>query len=301
MNNCSEILLEAGTNELEIVEFKIGSSFFGINVAKVREIIRYCYITLMPNAHPCIQGVFKPRDTVIPVIDLPKYLNINHGQSIEKDHFLISHFNKNTVAFRVDSVVGIRRLSWGDMEKVDDSIYDEASGVVTGIVKANDRLISVIDFEKILTDISPKTGIQMSDIASMGPRQRNDKPILIAEDSPMLSKMIEQCLTQAGYTNLTIVSNGKEAWDILKAKSKANSGKKVSCVITDIEMPQMDGHHLTKLIKEDSILSEVPVVLFSSLINDAMEAKGKKLGADAQITKPEIRRLVEILDRLISR
>jgi two-component system chemotaxis response regulator CheV len=255
----------------------------------------------MPNAHPCVQGVFKPRDRVITVVDLPKYLNLDTSQSIEKDHFLISHFNKSIVAFRVNSVVGIRRLSWEEMEKIDSNVYDEDKGTVIGIVKAADRLISVIDFEKILMDISPKTGIQISDIKSMGMRQKNDSPILIAEDSPMLSNMIHQCLTEAGYTNLTIVSDGKEAWDILERAKEYRNQRMISCVITDIEMPQMDGHHLTKLIKEDSVLSTIPVILFSSLINDAMEAKGKKLGADAQISKPEIRRLVELLDKFVEK
>ncbi|SNS29775.1 two-component system, chemotaxis family, response regulator CheV [Anaerovirgula multivorans] len=304
MNNRSKILLESGTNELEIVEFKIGENYFGINVAKVKEIIGYNNITKVPNAHPCIHGLFKPRDYVITVINLPKYLNFSSNESINKDFFLITYFNKITTAFQVNSVVGIHRLSWEEIEKPDTTIYDGIEGIVTGIVKINDRLVAILDFEKIVSDISPRTGIQISDIKTMSARQYNDKPILIAEDSQMLSQVIKECLTQAGYKNLIMVNNGREAWDILE-KVKARKDKKineiVSCVITDIEMPQIDGHHLTKLIKEDAILGTLPVIIFSSLISEEMMRKGKKLGADAQITKPEIKRLVGVVDELIEK
>lgn len=293
----SEILLESGTNELEIVECKVGDIFLGINVAKVKEIIKYSPITKIPNGHPCIHGLFMPRKEVITVINLPKYLNSENHQSIHKNFFLITYFNKTTVAFQVNSILGIRRLSWDEIETPNDNINDGMEGIITGIVKGNDHLILLIDFEKILTDISPTSGIQISNIKNMGSRMKNDNLILIAEDSKMLSNMINECLKEAGYTNIIRVSNGEKAWEILQ-ESKNNGKQKISCVITDIEMPKMDGHHLTKLIKRDKILCKLPVILFSSLISDAMIEKGKKLGADAQIAKPEIEKLVGIIDRL---
>jgi len=302
MKEQQKILLESGTNELEIVEFKIGENFFGINVAKVTEIIPFSKVTHIPKAHPCVKGIFKPRDTIVTVVDLPKYLSIQHGENETDNLFIISHFNKISVAFQVHKVMGIHRFSWEEMEKPDSTIYGGVEGVATGIVKKGERLIIILDFEKILTDISPNTGIQLSEIKNMGTRERSDKPIFIAEDSEMLSKILVQALNEAGYSNLIVTNNGREAWDLLERfrEDKTKLLKEhVSCIITDIEMPKMDGHHLTKLIKGDDDLAQVPVIIFSSLISDDMRRKGESLGADAQISKPEISNLVGVIDKLI--
>lgn len=296
----TEILLESGTNELEIMEFTIAGQLFGINVAKVREIMMYSPIKPMPNSHPDIEGVFKPRDVVITVVNLPKYLELPETENHEKDIFIIANFNNLNFAFHVHTVVGIDRISWTKMQKPDRIIYGGDEGVATGIAEFEDRLITILDFEKIVAEISPQTGIQYSDLEKLGPRKRNEKPILIAEDSMLLSKMIVESLHRAGYVNTIKTDNGQEAWDFLnEAKTSGDPIKEhVACIVTDIEMPQMDGHRLTKLVKEDSVLKELPVILFSSLINEEMKIKGKQLGADEQISKPEIANLVTIIDRL---
>ena len=301
MENNKGILLESGTNELEIVEFTIGENNFGINVAKVKEIMPYESVTKVPNSHPCIKGIFKPRDTIITVVDLPKYLGMSEPETEKKNMLIIANFNKLNIAFKVHGVVGIHRISWAQIEKPDQTIFGAKEGLATGIVKLENKLIMILDFEKIVVDISPQTGIQLSEIDKLGPRERSNKPIIIAEDSHMLAKMLEEALTKAGYSNLTITSNGQEAWNVLEniKKSGAKLKEKAACLITDIEMPQMDGHHLTKLVKEDGFLNKLPVVIFSSLINDDMEKKGRSLGADAQITKPEIGNLVSLIDKLI--
>lgn len=301
MENNKGILLESGTNELEIVEFTIGENNFGINVAKVKEIVPYQSVTKVPNSHPCIKGIFKPRDTIITVVDLPKYLGMSESETEKKNMLIIANFNKLNIAFKVDGVVGIHRISWTQIEKPDQTIFGSKEGLATGIVKLENKLIMILDFEKIVVDISPQTGIQISEIDKLGPRERSNKPIIIAEDSHMLAKMLEEALTKAGYNNLTITSNGQEAWNVLEniKKSGAKLEEKAACLITDIEMPQMDGHHLTKLVKEDEYLKKLPVVIFSSLINDEMQRKGRSLGADAQISKPEIGNLVSLIDKLI--
>lgn len=296
------ILLESGTNELEIIEFAIGENTFGINVAKVREIVPFSKVTKVPNSHPCIKGIFKPRDMVMTVIDLPRYLNLPAASNEADNLFIISNFNKVHTAFEVHQVLGIHRISWQDIEKPDTTIYGGQEGLATGIVKIQNKLIIILDFEKILSDISPQTGIKLSEIDKLGPRQRSNKPVLIAEDSELLTHMLHDALTRAGYVNLTIASNGKEAWEILEGY-KNNKGRRmqeqVACVITDIEMPQMDGHHLAKLIKTDEQMRGIPVIIFSSLINEEMKKKGEALGVDAQITKPEIGNLVGLIDKFI--
>ncbi len=290
------VLLESGTNELEILEFKIGNNYYGINVAKIREILPYQAPTPIPNAHPCIEGIFMPRETIITVINLAKCLNIPDLKNQTTDMNVITNFNKLNVAFHVHGVVGIHRISWEDINKPDETI----NTIATGIIKFEEKLIIVLDFEKIISDISPETGLKVSDINHLGVRNRNEAPILIAEDSPLLSKLIQECLSKAGYTNIIPTVNGIEAWNKLEEFKRKNVIEtSVKCIITDIEMPQMDGHHLTKLIKTDPELKYLPVIIFSSLINDEMKRKGEAIGADAQITKPEIGSLVEVIDKII--
>ena len=295
----TNILLESGTNELEVLEFTLGNNHYGINVAKIREILTYQPITPVPNSHPSVEGIFMPRDTMITVVNLKRCLGMPEDGTGE-GLFIITNFNKLNIAFHVDAVIGIHRVSWESIIKPDSTINTEDNSASTGVIKLDNKLIIILDFEKIVTDISPETGLKVSDVDNMPSRQRCDSPILIAEDSPLLSKLITDCLKKAGYTNLIVTMNGQEAWDELsKLKREGTVQDKVHCIITDIEMPLMDGHRLTKLVKTDDVMKKIPLIIFSSLVNEEMRIKGEKLGADAQLTKPEIGNLVEAIDELI--
>lgn len=297
----TNILLESGTNELEVLEFTLGNNHYGINVAKIREILTYQPITPVPNSHPSVEGIFMPRDTMITVVNLKRCLGMPEDGTGE-GLFIITNFNKLNIAFHVDAVIGIHRVSWESIIKPDSTINTEDNSASTGVIKLDDKLIIILDFEKIVTDISPETGLKVSDVDNMPSRQRCDSPILIAEDSPLLSKLITDCLKKAGYTNLIVTMNGQEAWDELsKLKREGTVQDKVHCIITDIEMPLMDGHRLTKLVKTDDVMKKIPLIIFSSLVNEEMRIKGEKLGADAQLTKPEIGNLVEAIDELIDK
>ncbi len=286
----TNILLESGTNELEILEFTINDNSYGINVAKVKEIILYQPVTPVPNAHPSVEGIFMPRDTMITAIDLRNCLQL--GSSEEKGLFIITNFNNLDMAFHVDAVKGIHRVAWTQVLPPDLTLSGADAGVSTGIVKIGEKLIIILDFEKIITDINPATGLKVE--------ARIDVPILIAEDSELLNKLISQSLKTAGYERLTHTENGQEAWDLLcKWRDDQTILEKAQLVITDIEMPQMDGHRLTKLIKTDEMLKDIPVVIFSSTINDETRRKGESVGADAQLTKPEIGQLVAALDKIV--
>ncbi len=294
----TKILLENGTNELEVLEFVLDNHSYGINVAKIREIIPYAAVTPVPNAHPSIEGIFMPRDTMITAIDLKNCLQ--RGKSEPGGLFIITNFNSLDIAFHVDQVVGIHRVSWKDIIKPGATIYSDENGVSTGVVKINDKLIIILDFEKIIADINPETGLKTLDVSTLGERPRNSVPILIAEDSMLLNKLIVDSLHKAGYTNVTHTENGQEAYDfIMKCKSDGTLNDFVQCVITDIEMPLMDGHRLTKLLRDDDTFKNVPIVIFSSLINDEMRLKGEALGANAQLSKPEIGKLVSTIDSLL--
>jgi two-component system chemotaxis response regulator CheV len=283
------------------MEFTIADNLYGINVAKVKEIMMSSPVKPMPHAHPAVEGIFKPRDIVLTVVDLPKYLlGITDGKS-DKDLFIVTNFNKMHIAFRVNTVVGISRISWKDIQKPDKTVTGNNDGVATGIAQCRDDLVTILDFEAIVAEIAPETSIQMSEIDKLGQRDHNEVPVLVAEDSVLLSKMITEALHKSGYADVTTFPSGQELWDFLRLHKRTNDVDDVAgVIITDIEMPQMDGHRLTKLIKDDKELQHIPVIIFSSLITEEMRIKGEQLGANEQLSKPEIGRLVEVIDRLTS-
>ncbi len=296
----TNILLESGTNELEVLEFTIAGNHYGINVAKVREILTMTEITPIPNSHPCIEGIFMPRDTIITVINLVKALGFPEKMDRTNDMLIVTNFNNLNIAFDVDQVLGIHRVSWQDIVKPDSTVNTPGAGIATGIIKKLKDLIIILDFERIVEEICPETSIKMSQIKQLGERERNNIPIILAEDSPMLQKLVMDALTQSGYTNLNVYANGQEAWDkLLELKKNNGVDYGAKCIITDIEMPQMDGHRLIRLIRSDDALKHLPIIVFSSLINEDMKRKGERLGADAQISKPEIGQLVSCIDNLI--
>jgi len=294
----TKILLENGTNELEVLEFMLDGNIYGINVAKVKEIIPFQVVTPVPNAHPSIEGIFMPRDIMITAIDLKNCLQ--RGESKQGGLFIITNFNKLDIAFHVDSVIGIHRVSWNQIIKPDATVSNAEDGISTGVIKLDNKLIIILDFEKIISDINPETGLKTTEIDALGERSRSDVPILIAEDSALLNKLIVDSLKKAGYHNLIHTENGQEAWQVIEDCKKDGTLKEhVQCVVTDIEMPIMDGHRLTKLIKTDDETKNIPVVIFSSLVNEEMRRKGEALGADAQLSKPEIGNLVHEIDKLV--
>ena len=294
----TNILLESGTNELEILEFTLGENHYGINVAKIREILQYQPITPVPNSHPSVEGIFMPRDTMITVISLRNCLGMEPTE--DEGLFIITNFNKLNIAFHVDQVIGIHRVSWEAIIKPDSTINTKGASTSTGVIKLEDKLVVILDFESIVSEISPETGLRVNDVDQMTERDRNESPILIAEDSPLLSKLITECLKKAGYTNLIVTADGQEAWDKLQElNASGDIQKNVHCIVTDIEMPRMDGHRLTKLVKSNDDMKNIPLVIFSSLVNEEMRRKGELLGADAQLTKPEIGQLVGAIDKLI--
>jgi two-component system chemotaxis response regulator CheV len=218
---------------------------------------------------------------------------------------MLTNFDNVNAAFHVHSVAAMHRIKWSDVEKPSAIIYGGNDSVITGTTKINNRLITIIDFEKVLFDINPETGIQLSEVKIMGDRERSEKPIVIVEDSVFLKKMIMQALEMAGFGNITSFDNGQDAWEYLEttrnecSANKIPIEKKVSIIITDIEMPRMDGHHLAKLVKNDDVLRIVPILVFSSLIDEAQKIQGKSIGVDAHLSKPQIGNLVSTIDEWI--
>ncbi len=300
----NSILLESGTNELEVLEFYLAGTSFGINVSKVRELIRYEKVQKIPQAQPYVEGIFCPRKEIFTVVDLAGYLGLPASETPEKDLLIITYFNQISTAFHVHGVSSIHRLSWENVEKLDSSLYGGVEGVITGFAKVEDRMIPILDFEKIMVDINPGSSVEANSMKFEKTRrtEENSRPILVAEDSMVLRKMILEALFKAGYVNVKVKDNGLEAWNYLESLKETGDPvtDHVACIITDIEMPKMDGHHLTKRVKDDPLLSQIPVIIFSSLISPEMMIKGKELGADAQLSKPDIGQLVAVIDGLMN-
>lgn len=296
----SKILLESGTNELEILEFVVGGNYYGINVAKVKEILNYEPLTPVPNSHPCIEGAFMTRGETLSIINLAKAIGMREEVDERNNMFLITNFNHLGVGFHVHGVVGIHRVSWSQIIKPDSTISSSDKSVVTGIINLDGKLVVILDFEKIVAEITPETGMQLTDVERLGARKKNAAPIIYAEDSQLLSLQIYEALTKAGYTRVLPMNNGLEVWNLLQDYIKAGTlEENCQCIITDIEMPQMDGHRLLKLVKEDPVLRDIPVIIFSSLINEEMKKKGEELGADAQLSKSELGKFIHAIDRIL--
>ncbi|EAC2526717.1 TPA: chemotaxis protein CheV, partial [Listeria monocytogenes] len=295
------ILLQSGTNELEIVTFTVGENLFCINVLKVKEIIHPLEVTPVPDSNPAIEGVSQVRGEIMPVVNLARVMKLPEIEP-ENTKFIITELNQMKIVFRVDEVHRIQRISWEQIEEP-EKLSIGLEELAVGIVKLDGNLVLLLDYEKIIYEISGNADFAVTGEDRIARKvNREEKTIFIAEDSQMLRQLLEDTLHEAGYTNLQFFANGREAQEhifkLLK-EQKEQTFENVNLLITDIEMPQMDGHHLTKVIKEDEIGRELPVVIFSSLITEDLEHKGAGVGADAQVSKPNIHQLINILDELV--
>ncbi|MFJ7976220.1 chemotaxis protein [Peribacillus sp. JNUCC 23] len=300
MDQTKGILLESGTNELEIVEFGIGTNKFGINVIKVKEIINPVPITYVPHAHKNVEGIIELRSEVLPVVDVAKALGFPPSEKPKDDKFIVAEFNQQKIVFHVHTVTQIHRISWKQIEKPSD-MYQGLEGQIIGVIKLNGEMLLLLDFEKIVVDINPESGISIQQVKKLGKRERSNKKLVVAEDSPLLRKLLHETLSEAGYEFLEFFENGEDALNYLEGiiQSGKDLTEEVQLVITDVEMPQMDGLHLTRRMKADHDLGKLPVIIFSSLITDDLRHKGNMVGADAQVSKPEIAELIQLIDEHI--
>ncbi len=298
----TNILLESGTNEFELVEFLIEGKDkvhnFGINVAKVREIIRTPKITEVPKAHPCIEGITDLRGKIIPMINLPKWLEIETEKPLSKA--IITEFNEAINGFLVNNVTRIYRINWKDLMQPDELNYEDKKNCVTSIAKIDDKMILILDFEKIVGDIFP----ELYFTPEKTQLKKVDRKIktLIAEDSSVIRKLVNKALEDAGYI-VSVANNGEEAFHQLlqildKAKRENKSVKEyIDVLITDLEMPKMDGAHLIKKIREIPEFDDLPIIVFSSMCSEENRRKLLSLGANDFISKPEVKILQEAIFR----
>ncbi|MDU0813070.1 chemotaxis protein CheV [Bacillus siamensis] len=295
-----DILLDSGTNELEIVKFEVGVNTFGINVMKVREIIQPVDITSVPQSHKDVEGMIKLRGEILPVISLYTFFGVD-AEGAKDDKYIVTEFNKRKIVFHVGSVSQIHRVSWEAIEKP-TSLNQGMERHLTGIIKLEDTMIFLPDYEKIIYDIESASGVETYHVHQEGfDERRAGKKLIIVEDSPLLMRLLTDELTEAGYSEIVTFENGKEAYEyVMELTDKgANLSDHIDMIISDIEMPKMDGHRLTKLLKDNPQSSDVPIMIFSSLITDDLRHRGEVVGADEQISKPEISELIKKVDTYV--
>ncbi|MDZ7615543.1 MAG: chemotaxis protein [Patescibacteria group bacterium] len=286
----SKILLEAGTNEVEVLVFKVADRYCGVNVAKVREVRTHEAATHLPQSQEAMDGVVRLRDAVIPLVDLERVLwNTSTGSTAESEQHLILEFNDQTIAFRVQGVDRIYRVSWKKFIPLPRCPGLDAP--VTGIILLDKRIVTILDFEAIglafgMNGVPPEA----AEIDTDCPTALQHPPIVFADDSPLIRKMLDNALSQAGYHQRCEFSDGQDAWQYLEQLTHDHTAETIRTVcagvVSDIEMPRMDGFTLTRKIRENAVLKDLPVVLFSSLISKDNEKKGIQVGATAQVSKP---------------
>ncbi|MDR2123681.1 MAG: chemotaxis protein [Desulfovibrio sp.] len=305
----TNILLDSGTNELEIVEFYLDEEdyrgYYGVNVAKVLEIIRMQPVTSMPQMrHAAVLGAFPHRDgRVVPMVDLACYLgkkNTGHQES----KVIVTEFNNVITGFSVSGVNRIHRLSWQDVEAPGEFLQHTSRNAVTGVVRLEGRVLFILDMEAIIGELNPALSVRLDRPTGAEHDAGAVFTVLHADDSGNVRKLVKQLLEQSGRFKVLSVSNGGEAWELLcRVRAKATEDKPVTAfvnaVISDIEMPRLDGLTLCRQIKEDPVLKVLPVALFSSLVTDKLEHKGTSVGVDAQFAKPDLQVLSEKVMELV--
>ena len=296
------ILLDAASNELEIIVFYIeeeledGStytSYYGMNVAKVLSIIRRPAVTGVPGKHHAAAlGTFNLRGKVLPLVDLSVWLG---KKTTVTDNWkvIVTEFSGITTAFLVSGVTRIHRMTWSQVEPPGKHLQTFSHDSITGVVRLDNRIVFLLDMEQVISSMNPKLSMEAQTDHVDATGAGDGYTILMADDSASVRLTIAKALKKAGF-EVVQTTCGREAWDELqKIKTQALAQDRpltdyVNLIISDIEMPEMDGHALTRRIKEDPELKKLPVILFSSLISDVVFEKGKKAGADAQLSKPDL-------------
>ncbi|MEF1255424.1 MULTISPECIES: chemotaxis protein [unclassified Vibrio] len=319
----STILTESGTNELEIIEFHLvkelpdgrkKTCYYGINVAKVREVIQVPDTTDYPNAQPHMVGVFSSRDILTPLVDLAGWLGVPTSNDNSRKFVIVTDFNNMTNGFLIDSISRIHRISWNDVESPSQFLEAGEQDCVVAVVRKDGNLIMILDFEKIIADINPELSMEKYDVTldksvdlnQRMVKKRNAKTLMVVDDSAFIRSMIQDTLSSSGY-NVIACKDGGEAHDklmnLIEVAKEENLpvSELIDGVVTDVEMPRMDGMHLVKRLRDSEAYANIPIVMFSSLMSEDNRAKALALGANDTITKPEIGRMVSMMDKYVFR
>lgn len=301
----------AGTNRLEVLLFSLGNDtetgreeVFGINVFKVREVMHVPEITHAPDMPNAVEGMVSLRGTMVPVINLQKFCGVRANS--KPKILMITEYNKHIQGFLVDSVDMIERLNWDEVKAPPQMLSSRLGGLVTAVAELhNSKLVMIMDVEKVLAETA---GFYDNDAIYEGiePHNNTNLTVLFADDSSVARNQIKRTLEKMGVKYISTI-NGMEAWKTLlnlADQAEATGGsisEKVQMILTDVEMPEMDGYVLTRRVKEDSRFSKIPVVMHSSLTADANQNLGRGVGVDAYVPKFQPHELSTTLSSLLQK
>ena len=299
----------AGTNKLEILMFSLGKDVrsgreetFGINVFKVREVMRIPEITRAPEMPPAVEGMTSLRGALVPVIDLAKYIGMESDSA--PGIMIVTEYNGHTQGFLVKAVDNILRLDWSAMRVPPEMLVAELGGLVTAITELKDkRLVMMLDVEKVLAETGHFGSDEMifKAVKHLG---KENRTVFFADDSSVARNQIARTLEAMGVRSISAI-NGRKAWDELSRMADysetSNTPLKdmVQVILTDVEMPEMDGYMLTRKIKSDKRFNGIPVLMHSSLSSSSNQQLGKAVGVDEYVPKFEPQKLSQALARLL--
>jgi two-component system, chemotaxis family, chemotaxis protein CheV len=309
-NNINARTKLAGTNKLEILMFTLGMDkrsgrreTYGINVFKVREVMRIPSITKAPDMPPAVQGMVSLRGALVPVIDLAKYINMD--TDTQPSIMIVTEYNGHTQGFLVEAVDTILRLDWSSMKVPPEMLNAQLGGLVVAVTELPDkRLVMMMDVEKVLADTG-NVGVDEVLFKNIKQIDHPDRTVFYVDDSPVARRQIQRTLDAMGVRSIVAV-NGKRAWEELKRLAdSADLAHKpvkeyVQVILTDVEMPEMDGYMLTRKIKEDQRFASIPVLMHSSLSSQSNQQLGKTVGVDEYVSKFEPQKLSQTLIRLLN-
>ncbi len=296
----------AGANRLEILLFSLGkdtgtgrNEVFGINVFKVREVMNLPEITKAPDMPPGVVGMISLRGNMIPVVDLAHFCEMEVAEPPKI--LIVTEYNKGIQGFLVNSVEQIIRMEWNDIKVPPPMMAHQMGGLVTAVSHLqDDRIVMILDVEKVLAETA-SIGITPEELAHIE-ALNTDATVFFADDSSVARKQIEATLDHLGLKHVA-TKNGVEAWDKLKEIAERAEAahipthEMINLILTDVEMPGMDGYVLTRNIKEDGRFKGIPVIMHSSLSADANMDIGRAVGADDYVPKFDARELSEMLSK----
>ncbi|HEB56550.1 MAG TPA: chemotaxis signal transduction protein CheV [Gammaproteobacteria bacterium] len=310
MQSVDERTRLAGANRFEVLLFSLGKDdnsdreeVFGINVFKVREVMHAPTITRAPDMPSSVEGMVSLRGETIPVINLPKFCGVDNTEN--PTVLIVTEYNRHIQGFLVHSVDSIKRLAWSEVRVPPAMMADRHGGLITAVTEIEDQgLVMVMDVEKILAGTE---GFGDEEILYQGiESQEENITVLFADDSSVARKQIQRTLETMGINFIATV-NGKDAWTQLTqlAEEAEKAGEKVAgkvqLILTDVEMPEMDGYVLTQKIKADARFNGIPVVMHSSLTTESNTALGERVGADAYVGKFAPQELSSTLLKVINK
>lgn len=295
MSSDSKILTESGTNEAEFLRFSVGTQLYGINVAKVRQVLLFDRTQLveLPGTPAAVLGSFRFRDRPIPIIDLKSYLRKDAEPSSPRPLLLVTEFNQCVVGFVVDAVDSIMRCNWQQFVPLEHGSYGSHEPTVIGTIMTKTEMIPVLDVEILLSMLVPHANIETraDQVTPTADISRASVKVLYCEDSTIVQKTLMRYLAAAGVNHVTLCTTGREGLDVLSLNQE-----QFDIIISDIEMPVMDGLTFCRELRKLPHCATTPVIFFSSTVTPEMKLKCLDVGGTSAVSKPEIEQIVHAID-----